>query len=275
MTSIRDAARSDPLGAGIIVCAVLLATTLGLWEYGALDAATDIAGRQWRKWGPWKEAPDGPLEWLAKADKDDVLPVPGYPVAYWGNPDAPYGVKATEDADDPTAIIIHHTAPAPTMNLVRYGHRTDGARGGAYGYHFYVGRDGEIVQGAPLSRRTNHIKPPGSPQRKPGPHDQLANTNAIGITLVGGCVVKPNSAVTERCSREEVTEPQMTAARAVVRAVMERYDIYCSDVWGHGDLQTDREGFEGADLAAYVRRCEPPFGRAPMADPHMALGARR
>lgn len=248
MASIADVARSDPVGAGIVICAVALAAagTLMLIE----PELFDIRLRD----DPHLTAKPGLPEWLRAAGAEDVLAVPGYRVSYWGKPDASYGREATAAKRDPVAIVVHHTAPAPLLNMVRYGHSIDERRGGSYGYHVYIDRDGRIVQGAPLSRRTNHVKPIGHQQRtRMAPH--VWNANSIGVTLVGSCRIKPGSAVTERCDGEDVPAPQFAAAVAAISELRRLYGISCHDVYGHGELQRDREPFEGLAVAQAVRRC--------------------
>lgn len=248
--SVIAAARSDPLGAGIIVCGVLLAALMVAWQVTP-EGMIPRAIRSVRALKP------GPAKWRAAARPGDVLAVPGYTVAYYGNPKAPYGVAATRVKQRPIALVIHHTADAPILKLVQYGHNADHERGGgSYGYHFYIDRDGRIAQGAPLSRRTNHIKPPDSPKRT-RVAAKAANWNAIGVALVGACKVKPKSGITERCEREVVTPAQNEAAAAVVAALLAAYRIPGTSVWGHGELQSDREPFEGKSLAMATREAGP------------------
>jgi hypothetical protein len=52
--------------------------------------------------------------------------------------------------------------PEFSKRFVKYQHNGDASRGGNhFGYHVYAFPSGDIVQGAPLSVRTNHIKPRG------------------------------------------------------------------------------------------------------------------
>lgn len=230
----------------MVLCAALgIAHVTGLVD----DVAERLAAI------PWRVAIPGPRAWMVAAKPGDLFVVPGYPVAYWGKPDAIYGKRATDQAVTPIAIVVHHTAGTNLYQLVRYGHSTDEGRGGSYGYHIYISRDGRIVQGAPLTRRTNHVKPPGSPQRKPFGNN-VSNINSIGVSMVGACVLKPNGAATEACEREDVTAEQMEAGMSVVAALQARFKIKCAMVFGHGELQTDREAFEGELLAKLMRgRC--------------------
>ena len=196
-----------------------------------------------------------PPAWAARAEATDRLRVPGHSVAYWGNPDAPYGFVATKRKSKPIAVVVHFTRVKPVLRLVSYGHGRDFSRGGhAYGYHFYVGRGGGIAQGAPLSKRTNHIKSKRRPQRtRTGRH--LWSGNSIGITLVGGCdwLLRPRWRRFYTCAQEFTTERQLRAGLALIRALQAQYGIDCGEVYGHGELQTDRASFEGATLTRLAR----------------------
>ncbi|MEQ1698118.1 MAG: peptidoglycan recognition family protein, partial [Hyphomicrobiaceae bacterium] len=240
------AARSDPLGAGIIFCCVLLAGLGVAHLTGTTEAVVRVVTI------PWRAAMPGPLAWLRRAKPGDVLTVPGYPVAYWGKPDAAYGKSATEHAVPPVAVVIHHTAGKSLLKMVRYGHNEDSDRGGSYGYHIYIDSEGRIAQGAPLTRRTNHVKPVGAKERKAaGAH--VWNANSIGVSMVGACLVKPGKAATEQCIWEDLTPQQVQAGLAVVEAIRSRFGIACEDVYGHGELQHDREAFEGQMVAVLTR----------------------
>lgn len=153
------------------------------------------------------------------------------------DPNFVYGRSASRNAQPFSGLVVHHTADKPIQNLVNYGKTVDRQRGGAFGYHFYVGKDGQIIQGAPLDKRTNHIKPPKHGQRKGV--SGLSNANAIGITLVG--------------AEHGATPQQQAAAAKLGRTIMAEYGIGSDMVFGHGDLQHDRQHTEGAELVAMLR----------------------
>lgn len=197
-----------------------------------------------------KRDPAPPGAWREAAGASDVLEVAGHRVAYWGNPTAQYSRYATRGRQKPIAVVVHFTYPKPLLRLVKYGHTRDPRRGNAsFGYHFYVGRDGRIVQGAPLSRRTNHIKSTRRSERT-GTARNLWSGNTIGVSLVGGCDPGqlPQWDNATRCGGESVTPTQLRAGLAVIRALQARYDMACDAVYGHGQLQTDRQEFEGLTL---------------------------
>jgi N-acetyl-anhydromuramyl-L-alanine amidase AmpD len=174
-------------------------------------------------------------------------------VAYWGRPDATYGLRPTSEAAKPAGIVVHFTDETEVLRLVRYGHRADPGRGNAaYGYHFYIDQEGRIIQGAPMSKRTNHIKPLGHPARtKTAGH--LDGGNSIALSLVGACKSPPLIPITYRCNEETISEQQHAAAVALVTALRKQYGVGCRSVYGHGELQTDRKSFEGLTLAQAMR----------------------
>ncbi|MEM7777929.1 MAG: peptidoglycan recognition family protein [Pseudomonadota bacterium] len=152
----------------------------------------------------------------------------------------------------PRGIIVRYTINLPMLRLVRYQHNGDDRRGGHFGYHFYVDRLGRVVQGAPLRRRTNHIRGLNSRHRKPGPHAKLDSTSTIGVGMVGACI-RVGRGFNIRCKGERLTAKQQAAGVALIQALIERYDLTCMDVYGHGELQTNRAPFEGITLAKFIR----------------------
>jgi len=219
-----------------------------------------------------------PDTWTTQAKHDDIFVVPGREVAYWGRPDVPYSKYATKKRRKPIAVVVHHTRVRPVKSLVTYGHYSDPSRGGAaFGYHFYVGREGHIVQGAPLSRRTNHIKFSNNKQRRKTAR-HLWSGNTIAVSLVGGCdaLLRPDWRAWQSCTEEYITEKQLKAGLAVVRSLQAKFGMKCSAVYGHGDLQFDREGFEGTRLSRLARRVcrlEQPAPPLPVVGPRVQTSA--
>lgn len=223
------------------------APTLAVLTFWTVDFLQDRA-----RLGP----EPAPTEWVTAATQDDRLAVDGMEIAYWGKPDARYSRYATKGKKKPKGIIVHFTRVKPVLWMVKYGHVRDASRGGAsFGYHFYVGRDGKVVQGAPLSKRTNHIKSIRRKERTQTAR-HLWSGNTIGISMVGGCDKLLRPTVwwrMKRCGDEFLTPEQIKAGLAVIKALQQRFDMACRDVYGHGEVQTDRDDFEGATLARLVR----------------------
>jgi N-acetylmuramoyl-L-alanine amidase-like protein len=164
-------------------------------------------------------------------------------IDYRGDDACPYGRQATRDLEPYSAIVLHHNPPYRSLDwLIMYQISGDASRGGHFGYHFYITQDGKIVQGAPLTVRTNHVKGSGFRVRKE--FGRLAqNRNAIGITCVGA----------ERPDGSEPTTEQMKTTTSLVQAICRDFNIPFTNVFGHGEVQSDRHPEEGTGIAELVR----------------------
>ena len=155
------------------------------------------------------------------------------------NPNFHYSKSATANAQPFKYIVLHH-AEGTAENLVKYGQRDDPGRGGAFGYHYYIEKDGTILQGAPDDKRTNHVKAPTASQRKLSAPGDLSNSNALGITLAEG--------------HKGATPEQLAALDRLVPHIQDKYKIAGANILGHGDLQTDRQHNEGEYSKKYRTR---------------------
>lgn len=166
----------------------------------------------------------------------------GLEIEYRGSNDCPYGKSATRDRRNFSAIMVHHTSPKHTTDwYIQYQIDGDSARGGHFGYHFYIYPNGKIIQGAPLTKRTNHIKP--SRHKKRRDFGRFANnTNAIGITCGGAG--KPDF---------RPTQQQLSSLRDLAFALCNSFKIEFTKIYGHGEVQTDRHPTEGQTAAEEMR----------------------
>ncbi|MBY6068816.1 trypsin-like peptidase domain-containing protein [Leisingera aquaemixtae] len=165
----------------------------------------------------------------------------GLVISYRGDANSPYGKSATQNQRPFNSIVLHHNSPTHSTNwLINYQIDGDMARGGHFGYHFYIDPNGEIFQGAPLTKRTNHVKRPNHAKRKA--FGRIASNNgSIGVTCVkAGPHYSP-------------THAQIAAQDALVTALAAAYDIPLSNVFGHGEIQSDRDHREGASQASKFR----------------------
>lgn len=153
------------------------------------------------------------------------------------DPNAQYGRAATADAQPFTGIVLHHTGGDGADKFIKYGQSVDRERGGAFGYHFYIDKDGSIYQGAPMDARTNHVKPPSARERRDA--TGLANENAIGISLLG--------------SGGDETPQQLAAVKQLADSLSQTYGIAGNRIVGHGDLQHDRQSREGQAALKAIR----------------------
>jgi hypothetical protein len=243
---ILDLAKSDPGGVGAVVSATAFIVCAAAFAYD-LSQPQSVIQRTVRT---LTVARPGPADWVATAKPGDKIEIPGLAVSYWADPSARYSVTANAVASKPLAIVVHHTSVQPILDLVRYGHRYDEERGGSFGYHVYVDAAGRVVQGAPLSKRTNHIKPPGHAARTGVAYD-VSNANTVSVTMVGAC--RSTGAVTDFCREETLTPEQIEAGVIVVTWMMARFQISKDRVFGHGELQSDRASFEGSTVVRAVR----------------------
>ena len=67
-------------------------------------------------------------------------------------------------------------------------------------------------------------------------------------------MMRPDWNAWRRCSEEFTTKVQLRAGLAVVRALQQKFSMKCDQVFGHGDLQYDRQTFEGVRLSRLARR---------------------
>ncbi|MEM9230134.1 MAG: N-acetylmuramoyl-L-alanine amidase [Pseudomonadota bacterium] len=166
----------------------------------------------------------------------------GLDVIYRGSDDCPYGRTATRNRRAFAGIVLHHTSPRHTTEwYMQYQIDGDPVRGGHFGYHFYISPAGLIYQGAPLTMRTNHVSPSSSVRRSFGSLAQ--NTNSIGIT----CARAGTS------SGFRPTDEQVREVKALTFALCDVYNIPFSNVFGHGEIQTNRVRSEGLFLAEEIR----------------------
>ena len=195
-----------------------------------------------------------PVAWKRQTKKTNVLSVPGVTVAYWGRPTAKFSREASRKI---RTIVVHYPAvgararlPDMAQRLVDHLHRT------CLGYHFYVDRNGRVVQGAPLNRRTCHVKPPGHIVRRSTAPGYIRNGNSVGISLIGACDPSRTNPGGHKwnCRREWITPAQWAAAIATIKALQDRFQLPCNAIIGHGELQTDRNHFEGQLLTQAIKR---------------------
>lgn len=146
---------------------------------------------------------------------DDIYNAPGLNIQYRGSPTAVYGRSATASAQPFQNLVIHHTDDDHDAEwYVNYGNQVDAERGGAFGYHFYIGQDGTVYQGAPLGARTNHVLT----------NSELGvnNANSISISIVGGSA--------------GVSPAAQAAAEALGASLMQTYGITGDKIFNHGDV---------------------------------------
>jgi len=171
-----------------------------------------------------------------------------------------YGIDATKAATPFTHITFHHTASGKKQSddgVVSAGQRLN-ADDEQLGYHFYIGRDLKIRQGAPLNKRTNHI---GGTKRyferankkdKTFTKEQALellknqktafNENSIGIGIVAA-------------DDSDVSSRQVDVAMELTEALSNQFKINPKNVGGHGHLDNqDKQLTEGTKATVAWRK---------------------
>ncbi len=174
---------------------------------------------------------------------DDGERLEGMNIIYKGDASLPYGVTATKRAKPFKGIISHHPASAKgasVAGLIKYINTPRPPNGYMFGYHFVIDTDGTIYQAAPLTKRTNHIKPRDYKARTHVAR-QLGNNNSIGVSFH----------LASHRENAAPTEPQVRAGLRLVDALETLYGNL--GVYGHGEIQRDKQQKEGLAFAVTAR----------------------
>lgn len=162
-----------------------------------------------------------------------------------------FGRQATAGAEPFKGIIIHYTGTDSLKSALNTLQQGDPQRGGkSFGYHYYIDKDGTVIQGAPLEARTNHVQ--GWPHGGRSDRPDLNNNNTLGIAFVG--TGKP-------------TEQQLAAGYALTKeaqaTINPNFVIPNENVAGHGQVQAgSRSPDEGIELVNAVRSGQAPAAPA-------------
>lgn len=134
-------------------------------------------------------------------------------------------------------IILHCSATrrewmedaslAQQVHEIRRWH-VDGNGWSDIGYHFVIGRDGEIADGRPLARA--------------GAHTRGHNSTSVGVCLIGGFGSDANDA-----PDDHFTVEQLKAARDVCRSLL--VDFPNATVHGHNEFAA--KACPGFDVAKW------------------------
>jgi hypothetical protein len=158
-----------------------------------------------------------------------MVEIPGLGIENAVAPEAPYMARP-RDAGRLKRIIVHGDVNEDADALLEYGRHRDPQRKNIdYGYHFYIGRDGVIKQGAPVNRITNHTLG--------------ENSDSIGIVIAGADEGKAP------------TPAQEAAAKKLISGLGRTFGIEPRNVVGLGELQPNRRDVrEGGTIAAQIRQ---------------------
>ena len=186
--------------------------------------------------------PEDPLDLLRQTDRPNVTEADkkfNYQgdsnFIYDGDDNVDYGKNATKNKTPFEGIIFHHTGnDYPAANQSKYGKNYDEERGGYFGYHFVIDKDGTIIQSAPLDKRTNHLK--SSDMRDE--YSNFSSANTIGISLVGS-------------EDGEMTEAQMRAAQQLATQLGDNFNIGNENMLGQSTVQAGKQADEGKRLEEF------------------------
>lgn len=158
-----------------------------------------------------------------------------------------YGIDATKAAKPFQAIVLHHDLTGLTKQKLDYYGTVDEDRGGQFGYHFAIDREGRIYQTAPLNKRTNHIRwRQVSDDLNKQFLDQglpvLSNSNTIGVSYLG-----TGTALT---FSDKLTEKAKQAYLKLIRELRAQFgDLpYLT----HGDLDSRKRETEGKPVSEFL-----------------------
>lgn len=163
----------------------------------------------------------------------DSFPANGtYNFSYQAVPQSassPYGVSATSNSQLFKNIVIHDTGSDNAEAIVKYGQQIDETRGGSFGYHFVIAKDGTVIQAAPLNVRTNHVL---------GASSGYENSNSIGIALAS--------------TGNDYTPAQLDSLAKLTQDVGNNFGISSSNIQRHAAIQSDKNPTEGKIAYEYV-----------------------
>lgn len=128
-------------------------------------------------------------------------------------------------------FLLHHTAGSGSaedvMNVL------NNREGGALGIQYIIDREGKLYRGLPGGTVGAHVS---AKNRRGGPSD-LFNSNTEGVEIIGANDTKINL-------------NQCRTALLLIRAL----GYSQSSVYGHGEIQTNKQPSEGATCKRYVQK---------------------
>ena len=139
------------------------------------------------------------------------------------------------------AIVIHCSATKETDDYTVEDLKRDHAARGfsaPFGYHYYIKRDGSIIEGRVIERIGAHVK--GS------------NSNSIGICYEGGLDANGKP-------KDTRTDSQKQALRETIYDVLKRVsqhqDVKEIDICGHRDFSPDLDGDGIIERHEWMKAC--------------------
>lgn len=161
---------------------------------------------------------------------------------------------------DVGGMVFHHTAGTSFDDAMTTLNR----RG--LGAQYIIDRDGSVYRTFPEGRSAIHMREPGSRYRKDRsqPSSGYGNANLIGVEVVG-------------LDNNDILPEQVQAATRLARGLSTQYGFPLENIWGHGELQSNKQGSEGMQIVSAIRGLPPPpavEGSRYAGDPFGVSGAR-
>jgi hypothetical protein len=161
---------------------------------------------------------------------------------------------------DVGGMVFHHTAGTSFDDAMTTLNR----RG--LGAQYIIDRDGSVYRTFPEGRSAVHMREPGSRYRtdKGKPSSGYGNANLIGVEVVG-------------LDNNDILPEQVQAATRLARGLSTQYGFPLENIWGHGELQSNKQGSEGMQIVSAIRGLPPPpavEGSRYAGDPFGVSGAR-
>lgn len=128
-------------------------------------------------------------------------------------------------------FVLHHTAGSGSAQDVMSV--LNNREGGALGVQYIIDEDGNLFRGLPAGTVGAHVS---SKNRRGGPSD-LSNSNTEGVEIIGANDTK-------------ITLRQCRTALRLIRSL----GYSKSSIYGHGEIQTNKQPSEGATCKRYVEK---------------------
>lgn len=161
---------------------------------------------------------------------------------------------------DVGGMVFHHTAGTSFDDAMTTLNR----RG--LGAQYIIDRDGSVYRTFPEGRSAIHMREPGSRYRKDRsqPSSGYGNANLIGVEVVG-------------LDDNDILPEQVQAATRLARGLSTQYGFPLENIWGHGELQSNKQRTEGMQIVSAIRGLPPPpavEGSRYAGDPFGVSGSR-
>jgi hypothetical protein len=136
----------------------------------------------------------------------------------------------------PQGFIVHHTGGGGTPQDVIQTLNQRGPPGGL-GVQYIMDRDGKIYSALPEGTRGSHMAGDNGVAKN---GSGLSNANTLGMEIIAK-------------DAGDVTPQQKVAAASFIAAKTAQYGFPVSKVFGHGEVQSNKEPDEGLAVAQMVR----------------------